>query len=159
VIEIVAMVRGKRRRGSKSILIATACVILAAAVAAAATREATPLTITQYRAKENAICAGLSAYVPPAGTPVQRTVDLYDAFKTAIASALALPEPSGLRALRTQLADVLHQEETLFNVQLGLLKAGKITPTQLGDHLAQSSFSKTETAIWAKMGAKVCVKD
>jgi hypothetical protein len=139
-------------------VVVAACVI-AAAVAAAATRAASPLTVAQYRAKQNAICAGLATYQAPAGTKVQQLEDVYAAFRTAIASSLALPEPVAFGGLRKQLGDVLEQEVAFFGGQIALLKAGKITPTELSAHLSTSSFSKTEAAIWAKIGAKVCVKD
>lgn len=149
------MVDGLRPRGLVALL-----GVLAALSVLPACGSAGPLSVAQYRRRANAICAHLYGARPPATTPVKKLEWAVGQSRTALTALKALRPPPSLAKLHEQVVRVDTRLDAFTSSLVKQVKAGYITVAGAAAAYETSPVSngKTETALWKKLGVKVCAE-
>src|SRR5438128_5286747 len=137
-----------------------ACLGCVAAIAATSARAAQPpLTASEYRQQANAICSDFNAFTLPArGAFADRLAALLDKGRASLAALRRLRPPHSLAKLHAQIVVTDAGRIDLLASLVARLKAGRITISQLADHVARSPLAADTNALWKRVGALSCVQ-
>jgi hypothetical protein len=116
------------------------------------------MTAAQYRQRANAICASLYRSRPPKTTPIATLKWGVRRAGRALADLKALRPPTSLANLHERVVAVDTRVVNRLSSVVKRVKAGHLTVIEGAQAFEHSSVGTGETALWKKLGVKVCAE-